>query len=311
MKKLTTDIFIERADIKHDHKYDYSLVKYVKSKIQVKIICKIHGIFKQTPNDHLSGKGCYKCGREITAAKNLSNTDNFKTKADIKHDFKYDYSLANYKQASIQVKIICKKHGVFKQTPQDHLSGKGCYKCGREQAKTKLFSNAEKFNNKADKVHDRKYDYSLVQYVDSYIEVEIICPRHGIFKQIPNSHLNGHGCPECTNLISKPETIWLNSLNLPNDPDHRQARIKIGKKTFKVDGFDPTTNTIYEFNGDYYHGNPAKYPPDQINPTSKKTYGELYARTLVKEALLKSAGYKVISIWESDFKASLDKTVKK
>jgi len=66
-KKLTTEEFIERAKIIHvnritnESKYDYSLVEYKNSKTKIKIICKEHGVFEQTPNDHLSGCGCVEC----------------------------------------------------------------------------------------------------------------------------------------------------------------------------------------------------------------------------------------------------------
>jgi G:T-mismatch repair DNA endonuclease (very short patch repair protein) len=68
-----------------------------------------------------------------------------------------------------------------------------------------------------------------------------------------------------------------------------------------VDGYDPITNTIYEFNGDFWHGNPSKYKKFDINPISGKTFGELYKKTLEKEDNLKKLGYNVISIWESDY----------
>lgn len=42
-----------------------------------------------------------------------------------------------------------------------------------------------------------KYDYSKVEYVDQKTYVTIICPKHGEFKQAPNIHLYGKGCPFC------------------------------------------------------------------------------------------------------------------
>ena len=59
-------------------------------------------------------------------------------------------------------------------------------------------SNTEEFIKKAKKVHGDKYDYSKVNYIGSKIEVTIICPEHGEFKQRPNDHLNGIGCPKCS-----------------------------------------------------------------------------------------------------------------
>jgi hypothetical protein len=62
MKKLTHDEFVEKANIVHNNKYVY-VDNYVKSKQYINIKCPIHGIFKQKPNDHLSGYGCKECGK--------------------------------------------------------------------------------------------------------------------------------------------------------------------------------------------------------------------------------------------------------
>lgn len=55
----------------------------------------------------------------------------------------------------------------------------------------------EEFIQKAKQVHGNKYDYSKVEYVASKTKVCIICPKHGEFWQIPNSHLRGIGCSKC------------------------------------------------------------------------------------------------------------------
>ena len=55
----------------------------------------------------------------------------------------------------------------------------------------------EDFIERANKVHNGKYDYSKVEYNGVEHHVEIICPIHGAFNQTPHSHLKGHGCPKC------------------------------------------------------------------------------------------------------------------
>ena len=60
--KLTKQDFVKRAIAKHGNKYDYSLVNYQKNSVKVKIFCPEHGVFEQTPADHMAGKGCRKCG---------------------------------------------------------------------------------------------------------------------------------------------------------------------------------------------------------------------------------------------------------
>ncbi len=45
--------------------------------------------------------------------------------------------------------------------------------------------------------HGDKYNYKLVEYTISSSKVDIICPVHGVFKQVSNKHLRGQGCNKC------------------------------------------------------------------------------------------------------------------
>ncbi len=58
----------------------------------------------------------------------------------------------------------------------------------------------EEFIQKAKAVHGDKYDYSKVEYVNSYTKICITCPTHGEFPQNPNNHLQGNGCPTCARI---------------------------------------------------------------------------------------------------------------
>ena len=70
MAKLTQDQFINRSKEIHDGKYDYSKVNYINTNTKVKIICKIHGEFEQTPKGHLKGFGCKACAMEYVQNNN-------------------------------------------------------------------------------------------------------------------------------------------------------------------------------------------------------------------------------------------------
>jgi G:T-mismatch repair DNA endonuclease (very short patch repair protein) len=96
-------------------------------------------------------------------------------------------------------------------------------------------------------------------------------------------------------------------LGIPNDSEHRQVRIKIGKSRYSVDGFDPDKNIVYEFYGDLWHGNPNIYRPDDFCMATKKTFGEMFSRTMEKEEKLKKAGYSIVSIWECDYRKLYEK----
>lgn len=57
--------------------------------------------------------------------------------------------------------------------------------------------NIEQFIYESKKIHDDKYDYSLVEYNCNRIKIKIICRKHGISEQRPTRHLSDDGCPEC------------------------------------------------------------------------------------------------------------------
>ena len=197
-RNKTNEEFINQAKIIHGDKYDYSLVDYVDSHVKINIICKIHGIFKQTPTNHIhTGSGCPTCGTIMSANANKTIFDDFIKTSKIKHNNKYDYSLVYYVNSHTKVKIICPRHVIFEQTPNDHLNGHGCDKCKNELTGDFLRSNTVEFIKKAKIIHEEKYDYSFVEYVNSKLKVKIVCQIHGGFWQTPNDHLDGVGCPNC------------------------------------------------------------------------------------------------------------------
>ena len=187
-RKLTTEQFVQRAREKHGDRYDYSEVVYTGAHTKVKIICGKHGPFEQEPSSHIQGgRGCPDCCGTMKL-----NTKSFIEKATAVHGGEYDYSLVDYVNARIKITILCPKHGPFEQKPASHLSGQGCPSCsGNKKLDTKSFIH------NATLTHGFKYEYSLVNYVNTRTKITIICPVHGPFEQSPSSHLLGNGCPSC------------------------------------------------------------------------------------------------------------------
>jgi hypothetical protein len=194
--RSNTEEFIQKAKKIHGNKYDYSKVEYKNNSTKVTIICPVHGEFEQAPSNHLAGKGCCKCGRKVTEDARRSNTEEFIQKAKEVHGDKYDYSKSEYTGNNNNVIIICKEHGEFEQTPHNHLKSQNCPTCAKIICSNKLKLTKEEFIKKSREVHGDKYDYSLVDYVNSNTHVIIICPKHGNFKQKPYNHYN-KGCPIC------------------------------------------------------------------------------------------------------------------
>jgi len=69
MRVSNTEKFIEKANIIHSNKYNYSLVNYKNANTKVKIICEEHNEFEQTPYKHLKKQGCPKCGGRVKFTK--------------------------------------------------------------------------------------------------------------------------------------------------------------------------------------------------------------------------------------------------
>ena len=152
MKKLTTNDFISKAKLIHGDRYDYSNTIYTTNKDKLTIICQIHGEFEQTPNAHLSGKGCPNCGETLKL-----NTDLFIEKAKTVHNNFYDYTLVTYKTSKEKVLIYCPIHGGFEQQPDSHLQGIGCPNCSASKGELAIsnflvknnihFKQQHKFDN--------------------------------------------------------------------------------------------------------------------------------------------------------------------
>ena len=133
----------------------------------------------------------------------MVNLDMFLEKSKEIHGNKYDYSKVSFSKVTDKVCIICPVHGEFWQEARQHYRGQGCPKCAVEKRTEKKQYTTESFIEKVKKIHGDKYDYSKVNYVDSKTKVCIICPEHGEFWQIPNSHQQGEGCPECKKTVLK------------------------------------------------------------------------------------------------------------
>jgi hypothetical protein len=302
----TTKQFIIEAKLVHGNKYDYSETEYLTVKDKVKIICLTcpdRKVFWQRPDIHLNNHGCPTCGRKQSAITATSTTEEFIQKAIVVHGNKFIYDLVNYIDSDVPVKIICvaRKH-TFDQRPASHLIGNGCWDCAIETVADKLRYSFEDYIEKCNIKYNFKYDYSKSEenYSGAHSKIVIVCPElgHGEFIKRANIHLFGEGCPICTDSKHKNQNDWLDSFKNPNII--KRYRMKIDGRLIKPDGIDFTTNIIYEFYGDLYHGNPNRYTPNHYTYLCK-TADELYQNTLEREARIKSAGYNLITIWESDW----------
>jgi hypothetical protein len=123
-----------------------------------------------------------------------------------------------------------------------------------------------------------------------------VCNNLVKFRETHSEFASTCGNKKCYISTSTMEIKWLDSLNIPKE--NRNYWLSHNGKSYIVDGINLEEKIIYEFYGDYWHGNPKFYKLNDINHFNKKTFGELYSKTMQREKELKELGYTLITKWE-------------
>ena len=212
-------------------------------------------------------------------SKKKSNNE-FIREVQLIHHNRYDYSKVKYINNKTKVCIICPDHGEFWQIPSDHLNGKGCPQCAGN-----VRYNKDTFVEKAKIIHNDRYDYSKVQYVNAHTKVCVICPEHGEFWQTPNNHLNGNGCPLCKNrkigdVLRDTVEDFIEKSNELNEitnclkvllPQQRNREILRNRE---IDIYIPLLKLGIEYNGLHWHserlGKGKNYHLDKLNKCNEQ-----------------------------------------
>lgn len=110
--------------------------KYIRND-KIKLSCSVHGIFEKSIRNIIKSKWiCNKCATDFSKISNIKHGEkrrnNFVEEAKQIHGDEYDYSLVDTRGKLDKISIICKIHGIFKQTPSLHLRGEGCPLCSKE-----------------------------------------------------------------------------------------------------------------------------------------------------------------------------------
>jgi hypothetical protein len=267
---MNTNDFVKMAKEIHGDKYDYSKTDYRGKQKKVKIICPIHGEFETQANYHLEGRECRKCASQKRNSRYSLGNEKFINRAKEIHGDKYNYDDVNYSNNSNKVQINCPIHGPFFQSPDKHLRGDGCRKCGGRDKTT------EEFVKQSKEIHGDKYDYSDVDYKTATQKVKIICPIHGEFEQSPNNHLSGFGCKLCSEsqgeklidkLLSKKEINFIREKTFSDC-----TNTLLGKFCRKLpfDFYLPNFNTCIEYDGEHHFTSIPKWGGDEEFVNRKK-----------------------------------------
>lgn len=226
----------------HGDTYDYSDLNYVNTVLPLSIICKKHGVFYQSVGSHVRGRGCKQCMQEKQKYTHESLIEKFNQI----HNYKFTYSLEQYKNVKSYISITCPSHGVFEQRADAHIAGNGCRLCVDESKA----SIAKDLISKFEMIHKHKYDYSKMIYKNTRTKIVIVCDKHGDFEQTPSCHLQGKGCLSCKE--SKGEASIASFLDQHDISYQREYQLCKNPHTnsfLRVDFYLPDFNMCIEYDG--------------------------------------------------------------
>ncbi len=197
-------------------------------------------------------------GHKPSVLTSVNKTNWFIKKAKLIHGDKYSYLNSKYEKSHTKIVITCKIHGDFLLTPNDHLNGVGCCKCGDESCSTKRKHTQEQILERFISKHGDEYDYSNVNYINIDTNVKIICKYHGEFLQSPYNHIRGCKCPSCNTIVGYSKTQWIDFCKNKENSDpmvyiikcfsNDEQFVKIGITTKPVyDRFKSTQSMPYEY----------------------------------------------------------------
>lgn len=285
---VTTESFIRKAISRHGTVYDYSKVAYVNAISPVTLICVLHGEFKQTPNQHLNGHGCQECGGSKPHTR-----ETFIERAHAVHGIgRYDYSAVSNVNGKIGITIECNIcSNVFIQDASSHLAGHGCSVCHHTKIGAIRRHTKEYFVALAESKHGAgRYDYSMVNYIDSHTKVLIKCNTcMNTFEQVPISHTKKNGCPYCNE--SRGEKYIASALDLIAVKYDRQSLLPATLKKF--DFYLSDSDLYVEFQGIQHF---------QFVSIFKGAEGFIkrLASDLLKIRWCLDNGHKLLSMWRNE-----------
>lgn len=279
----------------HGDEYGLESIKFKSWKDKVAPTCKEHGVFNISPIAFLYKRhGCPMCkGKHISKSKTFSK-DYTLLKFNEVHGDEYDYSLVDYKGMDIDVSIICKKHGEFRQTPYNHIRRKcGCPSCKHEKLSLLYRRDAADVLKGLSVIHNGKYKYPKLyyEYVNNRSIITAVCQVHGEFKIRLLNHQRGQGCSLCNDSKLERE---ISSFLIDNGIEfERQKRFGwLGRMS--LDFYLPRHNVAIECQGVQHFESVDHFGGDE-------NFRNIKGRDITKNKLCLENGVKIIYYADKKF----------
>jgi ssDNA-binding Zn-finger/Zn-ribbon topoisomerase 1 len=312
--RVTPEIYKTRIAEVHGERYDHSRIQYRRMHDPITVLCPRHGPFSPSAVNYLMGRGCPKCGGESAAKvrtpKLVLSADEVLSRFCAVHGDRYDYSATKYEHSNRHIEIVCNQHGAFRQTPRNHWLGKGCPACGREallEAAAQRVLTTTEIVRRFRLLHGDRYDYAETNYHRFTQPVKIRCHMHGVFQQKPQAHLEGKGCPQCSQSSGEVRAAaWLRSKNIDfkvefpvriSDPN---GQTRWGRFDF----FLPELGVFVEIDGPH-HFAPVRYAGMSAED-ALRVHEATLRRDEIKDKWAESCGFAVLRVrWDREIEEAL------
>jgi hypothetical protein len=272
--------------------------KYLGNDIKIKFTCSRHHTWEARPNDIVAKQsGCPQCAGTVSRTAEQALTE-------IKQRWPNLTILSNHFEKlgrREQIEAQCEYGHTWNTHYERLIQGHYCPHCN-QNARYDLAT----FTAKLSKVNKTVKPVGNYVNVTTPIETECLTCGH-TWKPRPYNLLQGYGCPSCSrnNKFSKKALAWLAYIETTEGIEIQHARkygeFRVPGTRYRADGYCEQTNTVYEFYGDYWHGNPLTTEPTHYNQHLSRTYGDLYKMTIERENGIRSLGFNVVSMWESEY----------
>ena len=307
LKKYGTEYACQNSQVKQ-HIIDSNIKKY-----GVDYPAKIKNIFDKTKRTNLIIYGCefpLQNEKIISAVKSkLTNKSNYEKKC------------INKKREDTSLEIYGVSHHTLRQTEKGNISNRLKKLWSNEDWKKRQIVNISKscqekygryfppqikmleevwdvLNNKEKFLFEVK-EYGVYGFAEKYhigiMTIYRYCALHD--KNLIKTSISSYE-HEIEN--------WLKTLNISFIT--RTRKILNGKE---LDFYFPSLNIGLEFQGDFWHGNPAFYDGYQIHPIKNISYNEIWLKDLEKKRLCEKNNIELLYIWETDWNFAKDEVKQK
>ena len=276
---------------------------------EIPVFCNVcRQMFVTAINDHLSGykSGCSHCSERRAWTIERIQEEGPKLHPTCNYSHVVPEHITDGSRSEIPVFCeICQV--LFLTTILEHFYNKtGCIRCSKRERWTAI-----RVKNEGPELHPScDYSYVIPEHItdgcDS--EIPVFCKKCQRLFLVTIAHhfCDKTGCPPCNSRgYSRAQIEWI-EFCMKRDGVFIHHALNGGEYSipgtrYHVDGYYPPLKKIYEYYGDWWHGNLDKYPRDKMNTKSKKTMGELYDKTIERHKVILEKGYTIEYIWENDW----------